>query len=278
MFPQIDLEKCIHCQLCITDCVANAIIKDTKVIIEKKCIRCGHCAAICPVEAVTINGVCGEELTSLPEKAPFYLESLIKGRRSVRHYKEENVPRETIEKILNTANCAPTGTNSRMSGVTVLDTREKINDLTDIIMKHFEKMTGILLNSFTRPLLILILGSVKTRKLFTYKKLISKYSHENNILTHDAPLLLIFHADKNSSSPGQDGIILATTAMYYAESIGVGTCFNGLLVIGINTCSKAKRFLNIQKGHKVYESFTAGYNKLSYRRGVIRDDLNVNYV
>jgi hypothetical protein len=66
--------------------------------------------------------------------------------------------------------------------------------------------------------------------------------------------------------------------MYFAESMGIGTCFNGFLVIGINTCKKARKYLNIPKGHKIYESFTAGYAEFSYNRGVLRKDLNVNFV
>ena len=48
-----------------------------------------------------------------------------------------------------------------------------------------------------------------------------------------------------------------------------------LLVIGINTCKKARKFLNIPKGHKIFETFTAGYSQFSYKRYTIKEDLNV---
>jgi nitroreductase/NAD-dependent dihydropyrimidine dehydrogenase PreA subunit len=278
MLPQIDINICTDCQLCVKDCVAKAIVSDSKFIIGKKCILCGHCAAICPVEAITIDSKSGENILKLPKEMPALVESLIKGRRSVRHYKEDSISRETINKILETVNCSPTGTNSRMVGITVLDSKEKIHQLTDILMKHFEIITKVLMNKITYPFLMMILGREKTKKIFSYKKLISHYWQGENILTHDAPLLLIFHGHHKSSCPDQDSIIAATTAVYFAESLGIGTCFNGFLVIGIKTCRKARRFLKLPAGHRVYETFTAGYPKFTYKRAVIRNDLKANFV
>jgi len=262
----------------VNDCISKAIRKENKEVLHDKCIHCGHCVSICPVEAVTINGLSGEQLISTPDAMPLYMETLVKKRRSVRHYKNELVSRKKIDKILEVTNCAPTGTNSRSVSISVLDSREKIDELTDIIMRHFDKMTKIILNPITYPFLLIILGRKKTGKLFNYKRMISKYESGNNILTHNAPLLMIFHSHKKSSTPVQDGIIWATTAMYFAESLGIGTCFNGFLVIGINTSMKAKKYLNIPIGHKICETFTAGYPEYSYKRGVIRDDLKVGFV
>ncbi|MDA3811556.1 MAG: nitroreductase family protein [Spirochaetaceae bacterium] len=278
MYPIVNLEKCTDCQLCVKDCVAEAIDKRTKEIFKTKCIHCGHCTVICPVEAIRIDGESGEVLNPISDNLSEDFESLIKNRRSIRFYKKTPVQREKIYKIVETVNCAPTGTNSRLVGMTVLDSQEKINHLSDIIMSHFDKITKILLNGITYPFLMLLMGSEKTKKLFSYQRIISSYNRENNILTHDAPLLFIFHSHKKSSVPAQDAVIWATTAMYFAESMGIGTCFNGFLVIGINTCKKARKYLNIPKGHKIYESFTAGYAEFSYNRGVLRKDLNVNFV
>ena len=278
MIPFLDAKKCTKCLLCFNNCTAKAIDENTIEFNEKKCILCGHCTAICPTEAITINGQPGEVIDSLPEKIPTYFESLVKGRRSIRHYTDKKITRELIEKILHTVNYSPTGTNSRKVGITVLNSKKKVKQLTDIIMRHFQILTKILFNYFTYPLWFIILGKSKTKAVYSYKKMISKYWKGNNILTYDAPLLFIFHADKKSSSPEQDGIIWATTALYYAETLGLGTCFNGFLVIGINTCRKARKFLKIPKNHKIYESFTAGYPLYKYKRAITRNDLMVNFV
>lgn len=278
MLPLINKEICTDCQLCVNDCVARAITKENKDIIANRCILCSHCTAICPVEAITINGTSGEKLSSLSEDFSSNMETLVKGRRSIRTYKEKTVSKEIIRTVLNTVVHAPTGTNSRKVSITVLDSREKIEILTDILMNHFDKITRLLLNPLTWPILFLFVGRNKTEKLFNYKKLIRKYGKGKNILTHDAPLLMIFHVDKSSSSPSQDGIIWSTTAMYVAESHGLGTCFNGFLVIGLNTCRKARKYLGIPKGNRIAETFTAGYPVYTYKRSAVREDLDVVFI
>lgn len=50
-----NLEFCIGCRKCLTDCVVQAIsIQNGKAALTGKCIKCGHCVAVCPVEAVSI--------------------------------------------------------------------------------------------------------------------------------------------------------------------------------------------------------------------------------
>jgi len=278
MIPLINKEKCTNCLLCVQECVAGAIKEETMEVTSHRCILCSHCAAICPEEAIAINGAPGESLTPLSETISDDLDSLIKRRRSIRNYREKSVSKVEINRILDSVVHAPTGTNSRKVSITVLDSREKIDQLADIIMAHFDKLTKILLNSFTLPILIILLGRKKTKKLFSYKKLIKKYGKGKNILTHNAPLLMIFHVDRKSSTPGQDGIIWATTAVYLAESLGIGTCFNGFLVIGLNSCKKAREFLGIPKGNKICETFTAGYSKYTYKRAAVREDLKVTFI
>lgn len=54
----IDKKKCISCGTCVAICPVEAISfdKDGKAVIDRtKCIRCGSCQASCPVEAIDLN-------------------------------------------------------------------------------------------------------------------------------------------------------------------------------------------------------------------------------
>ncbi|MBP3344631.1 MAG: 4Fe-4S binding protein [Clostridia bacterium] len=56
----VDKKKCIGCGTCVAICPVEAISfgTDGKAVIDKtKCIRCGACQASCPVEAIDINKV-----------------------------------------------------------------------------------------------------------------------------------------------------------------------------------------------------------------------------
>jgi len=77
------------------------------------CLGCGQCMAICPTSSITINGrnlSPGDmiDLTQESAKAtPQQLEALLRPRRSIRHFREEEVTRELVDRILDMSTAAP---------------------------------------------------------------------------------------------------------------------------------------------------------------------------
>ena len=54
----VNKEKCISCGTCVAICPVEAIKFDEsgKAVIDKNiCIHCGACAASCPVEAIDLD-------------------------------------------------------------------------------------------------------------------------------------------------------------------------------------------------------------------------------
>ena len=96
--------RCPQCGLCINECILqeDAIqrVEGGVAVDLEKCIRCGHCVAICPHDCMEnplspTQQPVGEVLP--PEEAARFLRTA----RSVRYYKNELVPRETLEQLLN---------------------------------------------------------------------------------------------------------------------------------------------------------------------------------
>jgi ferredoxin len=55
MAVKIDKNKCIACGACVKVCPVDAItIKETAVVDEETCIECGACINECPVEAIEL--------------------------------------------------------------------------------------------------------------------------------------------------------------------------------------------------------------------------------
>jgi len=115
---RIDEERCIQCGECAEDCPAGVISMDDypKITNEEGCYRCQHCLAVCPTGAVSILGRNPDASTELAGNMPdaARLETLIKGRRSVRRYNRKDLAPELIDALLDIASYFPHG---RSSGV-----------------------------------------------------------------------------------------------------------------------------------------------------------------
>lgn len=83
-------------------------------------------------------------------------EKLIEDRYSVRSFKNEHLPKEIIDKILEASHKAPTGCNYQPQRILVLNSDEAINKLKKCTKCHFNAPTAMLVcynedESWKRP-------------------------------------------------------------------------------------------------------------------------------
>ena len=85
---QIDKERCIGCGLCAQDCIAaNIRVENGKAVVLQECLTCGHCAAVCPQQAVSIPQYDMADVEPYGiELSADHLLRAIKSRRSIRNY------------------------------------------------------------------------------------------------------------------------------------------------------------------------------------------------
>lgn len=72
-------------------------------------------------------------------------EKLIDERYSVRSFKQEHLPQEVIDKILQAGHKAPTGCNYQPQRILVLNTKESIEKLKSCTKCHFNAPTAMLI-------------------------------------------------------------------------------------------------------------------------------------
>ena len=90
----VEKEKCIHCGLCIRDCVAACLDFDEEKIPrylpegEQRCLACQHCMLVCPKGALSFGGLQPEQCGTVSYGNHEELLKLIKSRRSTRAYKK----------------------------------------------------------------------------------------------------------------------------------------------------------------------------------------------
>ena len=220
---EVNKESCTRCGECAADCPARiiAMADDGYPFIaserEGNCYRCQHCLAICPTGSISIFGLDPAESISLTRgyPDPDKLEALIKGRRSVRRYRSENLDPKLFQHLLDVAWHAPTGANSRQVRFTVLDSREKMAQFRDEVMAGLGKMV----KECTLP--------AGMEYYTNFVKIWEK--HHVDLLFRDAPHLLVASAPKRVASPVQDCLIALSYFELFAQANGVGTVWNGLV-------------------------------------------------
>ena len=268
----VDRQTCTKCGQCVADCPAQIIdMRDSGPAIaadkEEGCYRCQHCLTVCPVGAVSIMGFRPEDSIALAGNLPDprQLEILMRGRRSVRRYKEENLEPEILQRLLDVASYAPSGMNDREVRFTVVDDRAKLAELRVELMAELIRMVS----EATLP-----------RGTEFYGDFVKLWIQErNDFLFRGAPHLLVASAPSSSACAEQDCLIALTYFELFAQSMGVGTVWDGLATGAISTVvpSMRKR-LGIPNDHVVGYAMTFGRPAAHYARTAQHEPAEIHRV
>lgn len=267
---------CIGCRACVEVCPARVFV-DTggvRALRPGGCILCGHCVAVCPVDAVEHAGFDGQEFPPMPAEAPVAWEALaafLRSRRSVREFRQKEVPREALERLLDIARYAPTASNAQDVRFVVITDRERMRALSRRItgwvpiLRRLAQIPGVL---------ALASRSWGRSRLESY--LASLEGFEETIraggdpIFYDAPALLITHAHKKNAF----GIENSAYATYHialaAHAMGLGSCMIGFLTTASRYDPVVRRLAGIPKGHRMTTALVVGYPIHRYRRLVPR--------
>jgi nitroreductase/NAD-dependent dihydropyrimidine dehydrogenase PreA subunit len=260
---EVQPELCTACGLCADDCPARIIDLETGLPAiapdkEDSCIRCQHCLAICPTAAISILGVRPEELQSVPDSFPVpqALETLIRGRRSVRKFLDENLDPKLLDHLLEVAWQAPTGANARQVQFTVVDDREKMAEVRNAVMSGLSR---------------LVRNNALPEQLAFFASFVSKWEEDGiDVIFRGAPHLLIASAPAKVPTPVADCLIALTTFDLFAQAHGVGTTWVGYANWAIDTLlPEMKQELGIPADHKIGYCMIFGNPAVKYARTVL---------
>jgi nitroreductase/NAD-dependent dihydropyrimidine dehydrogenase PreA subunit len=264
----IDQEKCSKCQLCVKECALGyfSVKKNGDIRFNDRlntCNFCGHCIAVCPEKAILFEGIDDVETfpgIDSPETIIDYDQffNLIRAKRSIRRYKNKKVPNELINKIFEAMRYAPSASNARLWRYLILSDPDKMKKISDEIIK----------TSY------LYMGFQSGEQALQYFKATGRES-----IFYKAPHLIILYyktIEKNTTIIGlraNDAGIALTYGMLAAESLGLGTCWIGMLQGSVAMNRDILKLLEI-KGY-ILGAFTLGFPAVKYRRTVPRAPLKI---
>jgi len=262
----VDRFKCVRCGACIAVCPIKIIKMDAQTRIpvmvnrgDKICIRCGHCITVCPHRAVSIYHMRAESHHPLRHDwrlSPEKIEQLLKGRRSIRNYKNEAVDREKLKKAIDIARYAPSGVNRQPVRWEIIYYKDRVRRLSEAVINWMRFQVSI-----DSPL----------AKSYRMKRMIAAWENGNDWICRSAPHVVIAYAPKNDMIAAQDSTIALTYFEIAAASMHLGTCWAGYLVMAINMSSEVRKFVFLSSRMACFGAMMVGYPRFNYHRIPIRN-------
>ena len=252
----IDKEKCTNCGLCINDCVAGCLVQDDnspRMLHKERCLACQHCMSICPAGAISFNGKNPEDSKKAGEKIskPDDVLSLIKNRRSIRQFREDEIPEEIWDKIKEMLPYIPTGCNSHALHFSIVRKKKVMEELKEKVNKN-------ILKAFSNPILTPI------SKKFAYAK--PAFENGEDIVFRNAPHMVVVSSPITAPCAPTDPIIALSYLELYANSLGLGTCWCGYAEICIKLMPELCEILEIPKGYTPVYAMLVGLPAVKYQR------------
>ncbi len=171
----------------------------------------------------------------------------IKERRSIRRYKNKEIPKRLIKEIIEAGRYAPSAHNSQPWRFIVITNKKKIKELSNYVKSWFKRREriGHIIGFFNKK--------IKDELEATKKRLV-----EQDLFFYDAPLLILICAKPNRFTV-QNCSSAAQNMMLAARSLGIGSCWIGFADLTVNRNRKLMGSLEVPKEHKIYAHLIFGY-------------------
>lgn len=281
---RLDPERCDCCRLCQEVCGRGIFhFDDDGPRFEPKgeCIDCGHCMAVCPCEAlVRADGSLPEGVDGDAPPSSGALLHFLRARRSTRRFKTEVPSREILEKLVEAARFAPTGTNKQDVRIVMVTDPERINLLRGRIMTRYGEYEGHLGNPLKRFFLKTFvdkrLGDPAIRDYL--RRFMDKYRSGKDPLFHGAPAAAFLYTGREASTPKDDCCIALYHMVLMAEHLGLGSCLLGTVEVAFAKTPSLNDILKIPREHPVRASACFGIPAVGFKRLVDRKPPSVQWL
>ena len=276
--PRIELENCIKCMKCVKDCPSDAIDIEQGTINEL-CIHCGHCVAICPESTVFPDADPIIKLNS-SKVSPSDFQNLSANIRTCRSYLKKEVADATLNQLIQNMKHYPSASNARPLEIITVKSEELIQKLNDRTADKLIKTIKLITSALLMPVLKVLAPKMNVSSLNNYKKqFIAGHTPESSLVCHHAPLVMLYHAPVTKyGMAGADAYIWATYTSIYANTLGLGTCFNGFITNAMERSKAMRSEFGIPKGHQVYAALLIGHPKVKYTNETGRALPKVNII
>lgn len=249
---------------CVKDCPSNAIDIEQGSI-NNSCIHCGHCVAICPESTIFPDADPIEKLKPDTVSGADF-QHLSASIRTCRSYLKKEVDDATLNLLIENMKHYPSASNARPIEIIAVKSEELIQKLNDQTAETLIKTIKIVTSPILMPVLKVLAPKMDLPRLNNYKKqFIAKHTPGSSLICHHAPMVLLYHAPVTKyGMAAADANIWATYSSIYANTLGLGTCFNGFITNAMERSKAMRKEFGIPAGHQVYAALLLGHPKVKY--------------
>jgi nitroreductase/NAD-dependent dihydropyrimidine dehydrogenase PreA subunit len=266
----INTKLCKQDGLCAKECPAGIIsIKEKESFpgiqadFEDVCIKCGHCLAVCPTGALSMDWSSAKDLQPV---SPFIDADKLKGhflgRRSIRQYKNETLEKQTLTDLIDIARFAPSAHNSQSIKWLVIQDQELLKELTVITIDWLKYLD-------------------KTQKEFSEKfhldRQIKRYESGVDVILREAPCVIAVYGQKNDRLAQTTATIALAHLELAAPSFGAGCCWAGFFNSAAMMYPPMIEALNLPEDNILFGSLMIGKPKARYYRIPERKKAEINW-
>jgi nitroreductase/NAD-dependent dihydropyrimidine dehydrogenase PreA subunit len=268
----VDHEKCNQDGICVSECPARIIVIDPETgypvptpDFKDFCLKCGHCVTVCPTEALRLDWLAPEECPAIMKERVVtseQAEQFLRGRRSIRSFKEKQIPKDTLEKLIEVACSAPSAKNQQPWHWIVVQEPAEVRRIAEMVIDAMRMLNE------TNP------QEAETRGV---PRVLASWDQGYDRICRGAPHLIIVHADKNWLYGPEDTALALSLLDLYATSLGLGACWAGYVYKTTNAYPPLFEALGLPADHLAFGAMMIGYPKFSYRRIPIRNKPRVTW-
>ncbi len=254
-------EKCTGCGLCAKVCHNRciALVDGSPRTQPSLCDGCAQCIAICPQQARSWARV--PPVSYDEERLPSsdQLEELYKQRRSMRFFRRDCIDRRVLRAAVKCGAYAPT--NNHALRIVVVDGREKIRDLEQIVSRFNSRIYRLL---FQPRIVFALLDRVSTAVSPQVRAKLEARRHER---FNPAAMVFVVGDPRLAFSEASAQAALDLITLH-AQTQGVGGCLWGAGRIALDRNRAARRHLDLQRDERILGVLLLGYPAVRFRNKV----------
>jgi nitroreductase/NAD-dependent dihydropyrimidine dehydrogenase PreA subunit len=287
---RIDENLCKRCGTCTFTCPQVIFQQEERGAVPElarveSCMHCGQCVAVCPQGAISHSDY--PEGTVQPVR-PDYLPSydhvleLVRSRRSRRHFREKDVEREVIEKVLDAARFAPSEHNAQGTEFVVIQDRDIIHEIGVLTVRYYDTLVKRLGTPVGRAMFRLVAGKRGVETVLELAPeiagLVSLFNRGTDLILREAPVLLFACADTAGGFPAISASLALQNAALAAETLGLACFYPGFVVRAGMRDDSIARFISLPETHGIYGGLAMGYPRVRFRKWPERNPARVTWL